>query len=195
MKEIWDECVPWFHEWFETHQAPIFTSCLVLSARKELGISGRFFNNSLENRHKGQKKKIAEEVGKSRDLKKVITSLEKWVDENYFQEISLALRGLGKYRLAPGYENLAIDPKTWLRLSPESRSLKIKHFVTLDLKPSETYKKPSNAGKKGNAQKRRIDQQEPELFLRRVEASSITPIKVRKTPKSWEVYSSIKLKG
>ena len=149
MKEIWDECIPWFHDWFQTHQTDKFRSNLVISARKELGIEVRFYNNPLENRHKGQKKKIEEEVEKSRDLRKIINAIEKWIDENYLQEISLALRGLGKYRLAQSFENLFVEATTWLRISPENREVKIKYFQTYNPKPSTSYKKPSNAGKKG----------------------------------------------
>ena len=117
-----------------------------------MGIEGRFYNNPLENRHKGQKKKIEEEVEKSRDLRKIINAIEKWIDENYLQEISLALRGLGKYRLARSFENLFVDATTWLRISPENREVKIKYFQTYNPKPSTSYKKPSNAGKKGTRQ-------------------------------------------
>ena len=187
MKDIWDDCIPWFHDWFLTYQAEKFKSCLLISARRELGIEGRFYNNALENRHKGQKKKIEEEVGKTRELKKVIGALEKWIDENYLQEISLSLRGLGKYRLAKGYEHLSVDAKTWLRISPENRESKIRHFQTFCSKPSSMYKKPSNAGKKSNPQKRRIDQREPELFAQRVEAATVQKISIRKTSNAWEV--------
>ena len=80
---------------------------------------------------------------------KIINDIEKWIDENYLQEISLALRGLGKYRLARSFENLFVDATTWLQISPENREVKIKYFQTYNPKPSTSYKKPSNAGKKG----------------------------------------------
>ena len=82
-------------------------------------------------------------------MRKIINAIEKWIDENYLQEISLALRGLGKYRLARSFENLFVDATTWLRISPENREVKIKYFQTYNPKPSTSYKKPSNAGKKG----------------------------------------------
>ena len=121
---------------------------------------------------------------------KIINAIEKWIDENYLQEISLALRGLGKYRLARSFENLFVDATTWLRISPENREVKIKHFQTYNPKPSTSYKKPSNAGKKGNStEKRRVDQREPELFVQRIEAAQIPPLKVKKTQSSWEVIA------
>jgi len=187
LKEIWNEGVPWFYNWFITYQAEKFTTCLVMSARKELGIEGRYYNNPLENRHKSQKKKIEEEAGKTRNLEKLFSVLEKWVNENFVQEISLALRGFGKYRLAPGYQHLQVDPKDWLRMSPETRLKKIEHFQSYTPKPSGTFTKPLNAGKKGKSVKRRVNQCEPELFGERVEVAAVSPIKVQKTANSWEV--------
>ena len=160
-----------------------------MTAREELGITGRFYNNNLENMHKSQKKKLEDEIsGNKRDLTKIINTLNKWINENFYQELSLALRGMGKFRLATGYEHLHIDPKTWFRLLPETRNEKIKHFNNYFAKPSETYLKPSAAGKKPKKNvKRRANQMEPELFEERVEAKKIKTLKVKRTSKEWEV--------
>ena len=184
LKDVWKKETPWFFNWFTEYQGNIFKTCLILSAREELGISGRYYNNALENRHKSQKKKLLEEIGKDRDLKKVTDILGRWVNENFQQEISLALRGLGKFRLAPGYEHLAVNPKTWFHLLPVTREAKIQHFLDYQADPSNQYKKPLNAGKKGKASavKRRADQMEPELFSQRLD-----PVIIKKKSNSWEV--------
>ena len=95
-------------------------------------------------------------------MRKIINAIEKWIDENYLQEISLALRGLGKYRLARSFENLFVDATTWLRISPENREVKIKYFQTYNPKPSTSYKKTikrrkerNTAGYSGNGAKQR----------------------------------------
>ena len=63
LKEIWDDVTPWFYEWFKKHQSESFKSCLVISSGEELGISGRYYNNGLENRHKLQKKESCRSGG------------------------------------------------------------------------------------------------------------------------------------
>lgn len=138
------------------------------------------------NRHKSQKKKLLESIGKQRDLKKITDILGNWVNENYLQEISLALRGLGKFRLAADYEQLAVEqlavnPKTWFHYLPETREAKIQHFLEYNADPSNQYKKQVNAWKKGKASaiKRRADQVEPELFL--------DSVVIKKNVNSWEV--------
>ena len=181
LKDVWRQETPWFCDWFTEYQADVFKTCLILSAREELGIKGRYYNNALVNRHKSQKKKLLESIGKQRDLKKITDILGNWVNENYLQEISLALRGLGKFRLAADYEQLAVNPKTWFHYLPETREAKIQHFLEYNADPSNQYKKPVNAGKKGKASaiKRRADQVEPELFL--------DPVVIKKNVNSWEV--------
>ncbi|XP_066914107.1 uncharacterized protein [Clytia hemisphaerica] len=182
LKDVWHEHTPWFHDWFVKYQMDTFKSCLILSARDFLNIKDRYFNNCLENLHRQQKKKLRDELGsiKTRDLRKILHVIDKWVSENYHQELALAIRGHGKFRLHEGYKHLSIDPKTWHRMLPESRDSKIIEFTKFVPKPSQTYQKPVTAGKKGTkSQKRRVDQGEPELFVNR--------LKVKKTANNWEV--------
>ena len=56
LKDVWDELVPDFHAWFLKRRLTTLNECLVLSAREEKGISGRYYSNGLELKHRLQKK-------------------------------------------------------------------------------------------------------------------------------------------
>ena len=43
------------------------------------------------------------------EVANVTSMLEKWTTEFYLEE-ERAVRGLGKYRLAPGYDQFQVDP-------------------------------------------------------------------------------------
>lgn len=190
---MWDKLVPKFYQWFINFQSDVFKSCLLLSSRESLGISGRYYNNSLENNHKMQKKTLKELLSgcQSHDVEKVSKALEKWVEDTYLQEIILALRGFGNYRLAPGYEHMRVTPGIWNKLSPESRRKKIEKFFDFIPKPSSTYIKPSNAGKKNNTvTKRRTNQPEAELYTNRIMPAKIPKLTISKTQSSWNINTS-----
>ena len=51
-----------------------------------------------------------------KEVAKVTETLEGWTKEFYAEE-ERALRGLGKYRLAPGYEHFLVDPITWNKIN------------------------------------------------------------------------------
>ena len=95
LEDTWREDVSWFAQWFRDHQFEIFSSCLTMNSRKELGIHGRFYNNHLESKHRLQKKKINEILGSGkRSLMDIVDTLNQWVDENFVQEVTLAVRGI-----------------------------------------------------------------------------------------------------
>ena len=48
LKPVWEEIAPGFHHWFKSNRSKLFKDCLVLSARENLGIEGRFYTNGLE---------------------------------------------------------------------------------------------------------------------------------------------------
>lgn len=119
LKDVWDSLVPGFYEWFDKHRSEQFKTCLIYSARQELGLSGYFYTSGLELKHKLQKKRLREsEVPK--EVAKVTETLEGWTKEFYADE-ERALRGLGQYRLAPGYERFLVDPVTWHKWVPSDR--------------------------------------------------------------------------
>ena len=87
-----------------------------MSAREKLGMKGRFYTNGLEPKHKLQKKLMAEE-NIPKEVALVTAKLQNWI-ENFHEEVR-ALRGLGKYRLSPGYESFFVDPCKWNTWSVE----------------------------------------------------------------------------
>jgi len=101
LKSVWDKAVPGFHEWFRKNRAQQFKESLIMSARKCLGIEGRFYTNGLELKHKLQKKRLREgEIPNKAAC--VSEELQTWSEEFYRAR---AIRGLGKYCLAPVYDH------------------------------------------------------------------------------------------
>lgn len=96
---------------------------------------------------------------------------------------------MGKYRLAKGYEDLAVSPQAWKKLNPKGRDEKLQEFFKFTAKSTQAYTKPLNAGKKrAKTGKRRCEQHEPELFNQRI--ANVSPLKLRKTAiTEWEVSS------
>ena len=108
LETVWESLVPGFHRWFTKHRSEQFKTCLVLSARQNLGITGRFYTNGLELKHRLQKKRLREdEIPK--EVADVTSMLERTTE--FYLEEERAVRGLGKYRLAPGYDQFQVDPE------------------------------------------------------------------------------------
>ena len=171
-KAVWDDLVPGFHAWFDKNRSKLFKDCLIVSARQALGIEGRFTTNGLELKHKLQKKKMREE-----DIPKEVSAVTKvlnaWVNEYHIEE-ERALRGLGKFRLAPGYERFLVDPVRWNRWAPERQKQHVKAFRAFTPLSSDKYKKPTSAGLKCTPthKRRRTVLPEPQLFTNRAEPST-----------------------
>lgn len=176
--------IPGFHTWFVNKRADKFKSNLVLSARRSLDITGRFYTNGLESAHHLQKK-FSQEEKSPKTVTEVNLVLRQWCDE-FYNEAVRAIRGLGKYRLANGYDEFFVEPTKWSVWSPIRRQQHVDMF--LDFKPtqSQLFQKPAAAGlKKAPRSKRRSEKGEPELFVDRVrgaeeESRQVTPIKMRK---------------
>ena len=84
-------------------------SILVLSylPARNLAITSRIYTNSLELKHRLKKKRLREDE-MSKEVANVASMLEKWTTEFYLEE-ERAVRDLGKYRLAPGYDQFQVD--------------------------------------------------------------------------------------
>ena len=195
LKDVWNGLVPGFYEWFDKHRSEQFKTCLIYSARQELGLSRRFYTNRLELKHKLQKKRLREsEVPK--EVAKVTETLEGWTKEFYAEE-ERALRGLGKYRVAPGYEHFLVDPVTWNKWGPQRQAQHLSSFRQFTPKSYITYNKPSAAGLKAAPSKkvRRCNLPEPELFLTRTdpEPQVVTPLRLYKGANNnqWEVIVTL----
>ena len=120
LKNVWDELLPNFHSWFVKNRSEKFKANLVLSARSHLNIKGRFYTNGLESAHRLQKKFLSDEGREPKDVTEVNVLLSEFVDE-FHTEAARALRGVGRYRLAPGYENFYVDPSKWNQWSVKRR--------------------------------------------------------------------------
>ena len=199
LKPIWDESAPGFSTWFEKRRSSVFKECLVQSARRELGINGRFTSNGLELKHKLQKKRLSDnEVPK--EVAAVSQSLKEWAEEHFFAECVRAIRGLGKYRLAPDYCQFNVDPVQWNQWSISRQEQHLNAFYDFVPRSYDQYQKPKSAGLKASttgAQKRRARLPEPELFYDRVQVVDkaddngdvpqgpvVTPLKLTKKRKS-----------
>ena len=150
----------------------LFKDCLIVSARQALDTEGRFTTKGLELKHKLQKKKIKEE-----DIPKEVSAVTKvlnaWVNEYHIEE-ERALRGLGKFRLASGYERFLVDPVRWNRWGPERQKQHIKAFRAFTPLSSDKCKKPTSVGLKCTPthKRRRTVLPEPQLFTNQAEPST-----------------------
>ena len=115
-------------------------------AQEQVEINTRYYNNNLELKHRQQKKKLCD-LNISGDFSQVSGALKKGIEENYYNEIVLAIGGLGKYRLAPGFTVFSVESALWSRWSTERRQQHLGRFFEFIPKPSETYQKPANASR------------------------------------------------
>lgn len=77
--------------------------------------------NGLKLKHKLQKKRMAEE-DVPKEIAAVTAQLFTWAEEFYLEE-ERAIQGLGKYRLAPGYDHCQVDDVKWNRWGPARQAL------------------------------------------------------------------------
>eukprot|EP00112_Aurelia_sp_Birch-Aquarium-sp1_P002183 Seg1234.19 transcript_id=Seg1234.19/GoldUCD/mRNA.D3Y31 product="hypothetical protein" protein_id=Seg1234.19/GoldUCD/D3Y31 len=177
LQDVWEAIVPGFHAWFKKRWVDIFQQNIIGSVKDRLCQDEKFFNNRLEIMHKLQKKKITEE-DISKEMIEITNMLREWT-ASYRNEATKSLRGLGKYRLAPGFQQFFVDPVRWYQWSTERQRQHCDAFFHHKPKISETFARPSNAGLKGNGtQKRRRDESEADLFVDRfsnMPAKKVTP--------------------
>ena len=110
-RESLDNLVPGFHDWFQKNREKLFCNCLIMSACEKLGMKGLCYTNGLELKHKLQKKQMAQE-NIPKEVAAVTAKLRNCIEDSHEEEVR-ALRGLGKYRLPPGYERFYVDPCKW----------------------------------------------------------------------------------
>ena len=164
--------------------------------------------------HKLQKKKLFEEAT-TKEVTDVINALKEW-QASYHSEAVRAIRGIGKYRLAPAYQQFSVDPVHWMQWSVTRQEQHVTAFLNYIPTPSETFTRPKNAGSKAEApSKRRRDQNEPELFFDSLDVltpavisstsmsqsskppvpKKVTPIKIQKIgPGNYSTYKSCRCK-
>ena len=109
------------------------------------------------------------------EILEVSKALKTWI-QSYHSEVRRAIRGLGKYRLAPEFLNCYVEPAMWVQWSEERRS---QHYEALlrCIPQVFEYSKPKSAGQKpGNSgkNKRRARLPEPELFIERADIDDVS---------------------
>lgn len=164
LKPVWEEIAPGFDHWFKSNRSKLFKDCLVLSARENLGIEGRFYTNGLELKPKLQKKRMAEE-DVPKEITAVTAQLFTWAEEFSLEE-ERAIQGLGKYRLAPGYAHFQVNALKWNRGGPARQAQHLEAFRGFVACSYDMYAKPKSAGLQATppSQERRAQLPEPELF-------------------------------
>ena len=102
-----------------------------MSAREKLGMKGRLYTNGLELMHKLQKKqKVEENIPKK--VAAVTAKLQSWIEDFHEEEVR-ALRGLGKYRLSPGYESFYVGSCKWNTSIVQQQNSHVKKYAHSNL--------------------------------------------------------------
>ena len=98
------------------------------------------------------------------------------------------IRGLGKYRLAPRYDQFQVDPVKWTRWGPERQAQHLSALRNFTPKSYDMYKKPRATGLKSSpkSKTRRVHLPEPQIFTDRDEVGDdkpqvVTPIRIPKS--------------
>ena len=76
-----------------------------------------------------------------------------------------AVGDLGKYKVAPGYDQFQVDPVKWNRWGPERHAQHLSALRNFTQKLYDMYKKPRAAGPKPSSQSKtkRVHSPEPEM--------------------------------
>ena len=84
---------------------------------------------------------------------------------------------MGKYRLAPGYDQFQVDPVKLTRWGPESQAQHLSALRNFTPKSYDIYKKPRATGRKSSPERktRRVDLPELEIFTERIEIGNDKP--------------------
>lgn len=133
---------------------------------------------------------------KPKEVSCVTEELQKWSEEFKVEE-TRAIHSLGKYRLAPVYDQFQIDPTRWNYWSPERQVQHVNSFREFLPKSYDSYTKPTSAGHKtSKSTKRRADLPEPEIFADRIpnvnpplKKTALTPLRLSTVGESsqWQV--------
>ena len=90
----------------------MFKKNLIQTSRIKNNVNGRYYSNGLESHHRLIKKELLES-GNPKDVEKVNEVLANRI-EKYYIETERAIRGIGEYRLAPGYEQFFVPFAKWI---------------------------------------------------------------------------------
>ena len=171
LKTVWGPLVQGFHSWFLKKRETIFKNNLVQTSRARLKIAGRYYSNGLESHHRLIKKELTES-GRPRSMEGVNQVLYNRT-EKYYIETEIAVRGIGEYRLAQGYEHFFVSTVKWAQWSSVRRQQHMEAFFDFTPKTIDQYKKPASAGHNMQPRKkRRCEQIEPEFQVDRIQTKN-----------------------
>ena len=103
--------------------------CVMKSLRVASGLGNdlnKWHNQGTEALHHVMKE---EAHGQSIDQATIHKNVNHRVIQQQNSEFIKAVYGMGDYRLAPGFENLSVDPLRWSRMTREQRSAPIKKVL------------------------------------------------------------------
>ena len=75
-----------------------------------------------------------------KEVAAVTLQLQEWIEEFHTEEIR-SLHGLGKYRLAPGFDNFLIEPTKWNKMCVENQNKHFKNFLNFIPSSYNSYMK------------------------------------------------------
>ena len=78
-----------------------------------------------------------------KEVAAVTAQLFTWAEDFYLEE-ERAIQGLGKYRLAAGYDPFQVDPVTWNRWGPTRQAQHLEAFRAFVPRSYDTYAKPKS---------------------------------------------------
>jgi hypothetical protein len=144
LEDQWSKISPGFYNWFCRKRSQLFIDSVIESARKNTNINGLFYNNSIESMHFREKK---EQCFKEGTIEDVVSTLKKLVQRQQDDEVR-ALYGSGPYKLSNAYQRFSIDSTRWHSMAPENRKKCVESFRKYNPTLEESFKKPSQSGKK-----------------------------------------------
>lgn len=97
-----------------------------MAPRNKVAMKGRLYTYGLGQKHKLQKKQVIEK--NVRKYVAAVTAKLQYCIQDFHGEEVRTLRGLGQYRLAPGYESFYVDIYK-LNISAEQQDFHVKKYL------------------------------------------------------------------
>ena len=129
-----------FSQWLDTQRGRLrplsatLKHCMMKPVRVSAGLGNppnKWHNQRTEAMHNVLKE---EAHGEIIDQARIHEIVNERIVQQQKSEFVKALRGIGEYRLALDYSNLAIDPVRWAQMTPQQRSAYVKKAIGFSLK-------------------------------------------------------------
>ena len=133
LKPKWNAVCSDFHYWFVSHEAELFSSCMIHSVRSSAGLGCppcSYTTNNNESINRVLKEKVSFKKQEWPEFNLKMLELEQQ------DEYSKAVCGCGEYELCDEYKHLEVDYTEWVWMMPEQRKAKIEKVMKQGLKDS-----------------------------------------------------------